>query len=107
VRARAAARWAVADERLRVHPVRRARRRVAGMPDGRAPGQGLELALVEDLGDEPHIAHGAHATAAAVRDAGALLPAVLERVEREVGEAGDVATGRVDAEDAAHQPTAI
>ncbi len=77
------------------------------MPDGRAPGQGLQLALVEDLGDEPHVAHGEHAPAVADGDAGTLLPAVLERVEREVGEAGDVAAGRVDAEDAAHQPTAI
>jgi hypothetical protein len=32
---------------------------------------------------------------------------VLERIEREVGESRDVATGRVDAEDAAHQPAAI
>ena len=77
------------------------------MPDRRAPGQGLQLALVEDLGDEAHVAHGEHAPAVADGDAGALLPAVLERVEREVGEAGDVAAGRVDAEDAAHQPAAI
>ena len=77
------------------------------MPDGRAPGQGLQLALVEDLRDEPHVADGEHAAAVADGDARALLPAVLERVEREVGEPGDVAAGRVDAEDAAHQPTAI
>ena len=34
-------------------------------------------------------------------DARRLLPAVLERVQREVGEAGDVVLGRVDPEDAA------
>ena len=38
---------------------------------------------------------------------GALLAAVLQRVEREVREPRDVAAGRVDAEDAAHQPAAI
>ena len=35
------------------------------------------------------------------RDAGGLLAAVLQRVEGEVGEAGYVVIGRVDAEDAA------
>ena len=35
------------------------------------------------------------------RDAGGLLAAVLERVQREVGETGDVAPGRADTEDAA------
>ena len=34
-------------------------------------------------------------------DPGRLLAAVLERVEREVGEPGDVVAGRVDAEDPA------
>ena len=38
---------------------------------------------------------------------GALLAAVLQRVEREVGQPGDVAAGRVDAEDAAHQTASI
>ena len=43
------------------------------------------------------------AAAVADRDAGRLLAAVLQRVEREVGQPRDVAVGRVDAEDAAHQ----
>ena len=77
------------------------------MADRRATGQGLQLALVEDLGDEAHVPDGEHAAAVADCDAGALLPAVLERIEREVGEARDIAAGRVDAEDAAHQPAAI
>ena len=77
------------------------------MADRRAPGQRLQLALVEDLRDEAHVPHGEHAAAVGDGDAGALLPAVLQRVEREVGQAGDVAAGRVDAEDAAHQPAAI
>ena len=98
---------AVGDDRLRVHPVRRAGRRVAGVPDRRAAGQGLQLALVEDLRDEAHVPDGEHPAAVADGDARALLPAVLERVEREVGEARDVAARRVDAEDAAHQPAAI
>ena len=38
-------------------------------------------------------------------DAGRLLSSMLERVQREVGEPRDVAIRRVDAEDAAHQPT--
>ncbi len=77
------------------------------MPDRRAPRERLQLALVEDLRHESHVAHRHHAPAVGDGDARALLAAVLQRVEREVGQAGDVAAGRVDAEDAAHQPAAI
>ena len=77
------------------------------MADRRAAGERLQLALVEDLGDEAHVPHREHAASVADGDAGALLPAVLERVEREVREARDVAAGRVDAEDAAHQTAPI
>ena len=59
----------VGDDRLGVHPVRRAGRRVARMADRRAPGQRLQLALVEDLRDEAHVAHGEHATAVGDGDA--------------------------------------
>src|SRR5205085_7184422 len=61
---------------------------------------GAQLRFVEDLRDEAEIAHG-HDVAVLVggRDAGGLLPTVLERVEPEVGEAGDVGAWRVNAED--------
>ncbi len=77
------------------------------MADRGAARKRLQLALVEDLGDEAHVAHREHAAAVGDGDARALLAAVLQRVEREIGEAGDIATGRVDAEDAAHQTAAI
>src|SRR5262249_50920745 len=60
-----------------------------------------QLLLVEDLGDEARVAQGRDVAALAGRDPGRLLAAVLEGVEPEVGEAGDVVAGRVHAEDAA------
>ena len=66
------------------------------------PSQPAEVLLVEHLRDEAHLAE--HGQVAAVRDGdpGRLLAAVLERVQAEVREPGDVAVGRADAEDAAH-----
>ena len=76
------------------------------MADGEAPGQGLELRLVEHLGHEPHLLDGRHVAAVGDGDPRALLPAVLQGVEGEVGQARHVAVGRMDAEDAAHQAVA-
>ncbi len=70
------------------------------MAHGHVAGQGLELALVEDLGYQAHVAHGHDVAALADGDPGGLLPAVLQRVEGEVGQARDLALGRVYAEDA-------
>ena len=68
---------------------------------------GLQLRLVEDLRDETHLLDREQAAAVRDGDPGALLPAVLQRVEREVGEPRDVTIVGVDAKDAAHQPAAI
>ena len=65
------------------------------------PGQAVEDLLVEDLVDEAELRVDEEALAVADRDAGRLLAAVLEGVEAEVGELGDVLAGRVYAEDAA------
>ena len=71
------------------------------MADRHVAGERLEAALVEDLGDQAEVTLGGDVPALAGRDAGRLLAAVLERVEREVGEPGDVLLRGVDAEDAA------
>ena len=71
------------------------------MPDRHRPREGTELRLVEHLRHEPELARGHDLAAVDGRDPGRLLPAVLERVQREVREPGDVGFRRVDAEDAA------
>ena len=92
----------VSYDRLSVLPGRRTRRRVARMTNGREALQRLERRLVEDLRNEAQFAH--RGNTAAVRDgnACALLPAMLQRVETEVGEPSDVAIRSINAEDAAH-----
>ena len=72
-----------------------------------SPGERPQLLLVEHLGDQAELAQGGDVPALAGRDPGRLLAAVLERVEAEVGEAGDVAAGRVHAEDPALVARAI
>ncbi len=64
----------------------------------RQAGEGL---LVEDLGDEAHLLDDGDLAVVGDGDAGALLAAVLQGVEAEVGEARDVVPRREDAEDAA------
>ena len=64
--------------------------------------QRLERRLVEDLRDETELANRLDVASVGDGDARALLPAVLQGVEREVGEARDVAVRRADTEDAAH-----
>ena len=87
---------------LRVLPLVGARRRVAHVADRQVAGQRAQVVLLEDLGDEPERAlRDDVAAVVGGGDAGRLLAAVLERVEREVREARDVVTGRVDPEDAA------
>jgi hypothetical protein len=48
--------------------------------------QGPQPLLVEHLVDQPLVAHGHDVAALRGRDPGRLLAAVLERVQREVGE---------------------
>ena len=54
-----------------------------------------QLLLVEDLGDEARVAQRGDVPALAARDPGRLLAAVLQRVQREVGEPGHIVAGRV------------
>ena len=102
VRERERATRAVADDRLGVLPAGRARRGVAGVADGRDALERLEGRLVEDLRDEAQLAHRGDASAVGDGNACALLPAMLQRVETEVGEPSDVAIRSINAEDAAH-----
>ena len=62
---------------------------------GRPPSrpQRAQLLLVEDLRDEAEVAHGHDVAALAVAIPGGLLAAVLERVQREVGEAATSDSG--------------
>jgi hypothetical protein len=57
--------------------------------------------LAEHLVDQAQLALGHDVAALHARDTGGLLSAVLEGVQREVGEAGDVVFRGVDPEDAA------
>ena len=79
-----------APDGLRVLPRVRAGGRVADVADRHVALQRAQLLLVEHLVDEALVAHGHDVAALGGGDARRLLPAVLERVEREVGEAGDV-----------------
>jgi hypothetical protein len=79
---------AIDQDGLRVEQAALARGRVAGVADRDMAGQRFERRLVERLG---HVAHGArdpHLLAIGGADAGALLAAVLQRVEPEVGQVG-------------------
>ena len=69
------------------------------MADGQLAGKRLEGLLVEDLRDEPHVLVDDEPGPVGDRDAGRLLPAVLQGEEREEGEPGDVHLGGVDGED--------
>ncbi len=71
------------------------------MPDGHLTLERLQLLLVEDLGDEPHVAHRHDLAGVRRRDPGRLLAAVLQGEQREVGEPGDVTLGSEDAKDTA------
>ena len=72
------------------------------MADRQLAAERAQVVLLEDLADEAERALGDDvAVAVGGGDAGRLLAAVLERVEREVGEARDVVAGRVYPEDPA------
>ena len=93
----------VMDEGLSVRPVHAPGRRVARVPDRDLTRERLELLLVEDLRDEPHVAEHGQATRLGDGDAGRLLAAMLQREEREVRQPRHIAVGRADTEHAAHQ----
>ena len=73
---------------------------VADVPDGEVPRQGGQGAVVEDLGDQAEVLVDQDVGAVGGGDAGGLLAAVLEGVEPEVGQAGDLLAGGPYAEDA-------
>ena len=97
----------VAPDRLRVLPGAAAGGRVADVADRHVALQRPQLLLVEDLGDEARVAQRGDVPALAGGDPGRLLAAVLQRVEAEVGEPGDVVAGRVYAEDPAFVARAL
>ena len=76
------------------------------MADRRAATEHAKVRLAEDLADQAHAADDPHIAAVRRRDAGRLLTAVLQRVEREERETrglGLIGPLRVpDADDAAH-----
>ena len=92
----------VPDDRLGVLPLRGAGRRVADVADRHVADQRAQHVLVEHLRHQTLIAdrHDAAAPRRG-RDPRGLLPAVLEREQREVREASDVVFGSVDPKDSA------
>ena len=78
-----------------VSPCPAASGRIAHVSDRHVARERLQLLLVEDLRDQAQLAHRRDVSALAGRDPGGLLPAMLERVEPEVGEPRDVAAGCV------------
>jgi len=70
--------------------------------DRELPLQAREAPFVEHLGDEPEIAERSEPPVLADRDPRRLLPAVLQRVQPEVGQPRNIALRRADSEDAAH-----
>src|SRR6478752_5902237 len=90
-----------AKGRLRVLPRRAAGRGVAGVADRDVAAERAERGLVEDLRHEAHVLVDEDLLAVTGRDAGRLLPAVLQRIEPEVRQLRDVLSGSPDAEDPA------
>ena len=90
-----------AERRLGVLPGARARGGVAAVADGDVADEAGERRLVEDLGDQAHVLVDEDLAAVADGDAGRLLATVLERVQAEVRELGDVLARGPDAEHAA------
>src|SRR5207344_3196670 len=71
---------------------------VAHVADGEVALERGDATLVEHLGDEAHVLRHGDGLAVAHRDAGRLLTAVLQCVEAQVGEVGDVLAGGIHAE---------
>ena len=71
------------------------------MPDGDVALHRGQRLLVEDLADQPEILEHQHLRPVGDRDARGLLAAMLQRVEAEVGQFGDLLSGGPDAEYAA------
>jgi hypothetical protein len=68
--------------------------------DGDMPPQRRQGRLVECLADQSHVLVDQDLGTVADRDASRLLPSVLQSVEPEIGEFGDLFPGSPDTEDA-------
>lgn len=90
-----------AERRLGVLPHGGAGGRVAGVTDRDMTLERTERGLVEDLGDQAHVLEDEDLRAVADRDSRGFLASMLEGVEPEVSELGDLFTGSPDSEDAA------
>ena len=91
---------AVDEERLRVREAALAGRRIPHVPDGDRTAQRGQVVAVENVGHVPHRARQPDDLMVRRGDAGALLPAMLERVESEVRHVGGFGVTE-DPEDAA------
>src|SRR4051794_2412096 len=93
---------------LRVLPLVGAGRRVADVADRQVAAQRPQVVLLEHLRDEAERALGDDVAAdVGGRDPRGLLPTMLQRVEGEVGEPGDVVLRGVDPEDTALVPRSV
>ena len=93
---------------LGVLPLVGAGRRVADVADREVAAQRAQVVLLEHLRDEAERALGDDVAAVVGgRDPRGLLPAMLQRVQREVGEARDVVLGTVDPEHPALVPRSV
>src|SRR5207249_3192554 len=92
----------VVVDRLRVRPWVGAGRRVSGVADCDLALEAAQVLLVEDLGDEAHVAQHGEAAAVGDGDARGLLSPVLKGEQPEVRDAGDVTVRGANAEDSAH-----
>jgi len=73
---------------------------IAGVSDGDVPAQRGDLFLTKDLADQTHLTVQEELPAIDDRDAGTLLPAMLQSEEAEIGDTGNILSGSVDAKDA-------
>ena len=71
------------------------------MAAGDLAGHGREIGVGKDLRDKAEVLAHENRLAVADRDAGRVLAAMLQRVQREVGHARHIVAGSPDAEDAA------
>ena len=81
-------RTAIDHERLRIFDRARAGRGIAGVPDRAGAFQPLQFRLTEDLRDQAHVVVKLETRAGSVArdDAGALLPAMLQREQPVIGQ---------------------
>src|SRR5207237_10919732 len=80
----------------------------AHVPDRELSRERAQVVLAEDLAHQPELAARDDVAApVSRRDAGRLLAAVLQRVERKVGQTRHLVTGRIQAEHPALMPRSV